>query len=204
MDIQQNAETFKKILRETNRNGIEAVIEGIEKLGFFTAPASSKFHLAEDGGLCQHCLNVYMQADAIRSAQIRLDATMQEKIPMDSLIIVSLLHDVCKADVYVKGKKWRKDKEGRWETYDSWDVDYTKNPLDHGVKSVVSLLRMGLELHEDEIAAIRWHMAGWDLSDYREARDCFGKACDKYPLLSVLIAADELATRITEVNHNVK
>ena len=61
------------------------------------------------------------------------------------------------------------------------------------------LLRMGLELREEEIAAIRWHMAGWDLSDYREARDCFGKACDKYPLLSVLITADELATRITEV-----
>jgi len=199
MNIQQNTETFKKILRDTNRNGVEAVIEGIEKLGFFTAPASSKYHLAEDGGLCQHSLNVYMQADAIRTAQIRLDASLEAKLPLDSLAIVSLLHDVCKSDVYKKDKKWRKDKEGKWEQYDAYDIDYTANPLDHGVKSVVVLLRMGLELREEEIAAIRWHMAGWDLSDYREARDCFGKACDKYPLLSVLITADELATRITEV-----
>ena len=100
MNIQQNTETFKKILRDTNRNGVEAVIEGIEKLGFFTAPASSKYHLAEDGGLCQHSLNVYMQADAIRTAQIRLDASLEAKLPLDSLAIVSLLHDVCKSDVY--------------------------------------------------------------------------------------------------------
>lgn len=200
MNIEQNTETFKKILRETNRNGVEAVIERLEELGFFTAPASSKHHLAEEGGLCQHCLNVYMQADSIRSAQIRLDNSMSEKIPMDSLTIVSLLHDVCKADVYKKGKKWRKDKDGKWEQYDAWDTDYTTNPLDHGVKSVVMLMRAGLELNDAEIAAIRWHMAGWDLSDYRESRECFGKSCDKYPLLSVLIAADELATRITEVN----
>ena len=55
-----------------------------------------------------------------------------------------------------------------------------------------------LELTEDEIYAIRWHMSAWDLSDYRESRDSFGRACDKCPLLSVIIAADELATRITE------
>lgn len=201
MNIEENTETFKRILRNTHRNGVKNVIEELDKLGFFTAPASSKHHLAENGGLCQHSLNVYMQADSIRSAQFRLDNSMSEKIPMDSLTIVSLLHDVCKADVYKLGKKWRKNAQNQWEQYDAWDSDYTANPLDHGVKSVVMLMKMGLELNEAEIAAIRWHMAGWDLSNYRESRECFGKACEKYPLLSVLIAADELATRITEVNH---
>ena len=58
---------------------------------------------------------------------------------------------------------------------------------------------MGLELHNDEIAAIRWHMAGWDLVDSYEAKGNFNAACDKYPLLPIIIAADELATRILEV-----
>lgn len=199
MDIQQNTETFKKILRTTNRDGVENVIKGLEMLGFFNAPASSRHHLAEEGGLCQHSLNVYCQMDAIRTAQIRLDASMEEKLPMDSVIIVSLLHDVCKSEIYKKVEKFRKDKNGQWERYNAWDFDYSHCPLGHGEKSVIRLMRMGLHLDDAEIAAIRWHMAGWDLSDSREARDNFGKACEKFPLLSVLIAADELATRITEV-----
>ena len=137
--------------------------------------------------------------DAIRTAQIRLDASLEEELPMDSVIIVSLLHDVCKSEIYKKVEKFRKDKNGLWERYNAWDLDYSPCPLGHGEKSVIRLMRMGLHLDDAEIAAIRWHMAGWDLSDSREARDNFGKACENFPLLSVLIAADELATRITEV-----
>lgn len=199
MNIEENSNKFREILRSTNRNGVDTVIDGLEKLGFFLAPASSKHHLAEAGGLVQHSLNVYCQADAIRTAQIHLDAKMEERLPMDSIIIVSLLHDVCKAEIYKPVQKFRKDEEGRWEKYPGWDFDYSHCPLGHGEKSVIRLLLMGLEMTSDEIAAIRWHMAGWDLSNSREAKENFGKACDLYPLLPVLIAADELATRITEV-----
>ena len=198
MNIEENANKFKEILRSTSRKGVENVIIGLENLGFFQAPASSKHHLAEAGGLVQHSLNVYCQADAIRTAQIHLDAKMAERLPQDSIIIASLLHDVCKAEIYKPVQKFRKNAEGRWENYPSWDFDYSYCPLGHGEKSVIRLLRMGLDMTSDEIAAIRWHMAGWDLSDSREAKENFSKACDMYPLLPALIAADELATRITE------
>lgn len=201
MNIEENSNKFREILKSTNRKGVDAVIDGLEKLGFFQAPASSKHHLAEAGGLVQHSLNVYCQADAIRTAQIHLDAKMEERLPMDSIIIASLLHDVCKAEIYKSVQKFRKNVEGRWENYPGWEFDYSHCPLGHGEKSVIRLLLMGLEMTPDEIAAIRWHMAGWDLSAYREAKENFSKACDLYPLLSVLIAADELATRITEINH---
>lgn len=201
MNIEDNSNKFREILRSTNRKGVDEVIDGLEKLGFFQAPASSKHHLAYAGGLVQHSLNVYCQADAIRTAQIRLDAKMEERLPMDSIIIASLLHDVCKAEIYKPVQKFRKNAEGHWENYPGWDFDYSHCPLGHGEKSVIRLLRMGLEMTTEEIAAIRWHMAGWDLSAYREAKENFSKACDLYPLLSVLIAADELATRITEVSH---
>lgn len=196
--IEENKQLFITLLRGTGRKGIDNVIEGIEKLGFFKAPASAKHHLAEEGGLLQHSLNVYAQAVMISGDQKSLHPQISEKIPVESIAITALLHDVCKAEVYKQVEKFRKDKDGKWEKYLAYENDQSHCPLGHGEKSVIRLLRMGLELTEDEIYAIRWHMAGWDLSDYRESRDSFGKACDKCPLLSIIIAADELATRITE------
>lgn len=199
MSIEKDREDFETILRSTKRNGVEAVIEGLDKLGFFKAPASAKFHLSEEGGLLRHSLNVYNQADAIRTAQIRLDPKVEEAVPMESIAVASLLHDVCKSEIYKKVQKFRKDANDRWEKYDAYDYDYSHCPLGHGEKSVIRLLRMGMELTEAEIAAIRWHMGAWDLPNSREANKNLGAAQDKYPLVSILMAADMLATRITEV-----
>ena len=49
---------FIELLKTTNRQGIDDLVEELEDLGFFKAPASTKFHLNEDGGLVQHSLNV--------------------------------------------------------------------------------------------------------------------------------------------------
>lgn len=38
-------EEFIELLRSTNREGMDKVIAKLEKMGFFTAPASSKNHL---------------------------------------------------------------------------------------------------------------------------------------------------------------
>ena len=194
----ENLKAFKDMLLSTKRGGVENVLEGLEKLGFFKAPASSKHHLAEEGGLVEHSLNVYDQACAIRHAEIQLHPELAERLPDDSLIIVSLLHDVCKAEIYKSELKHRKNADGRWEDYTGFTPDYSAMPLGHGEKSVIRLLRMGLELTNDEILAIRWHMANWDLADSFEAKGNFNAACEKCPLLSILIAADGLATRITE------
>lgn len=190
---------FVEALKETNREGIDKVIEGLEKLGFFKAPASSKHHLAEEGGLVRHSLNVYGQALAIAEAQIGMNPNLVKRLSPDSIAIVALLHDVCKAEIYKSEVKHRKNADGRWEDYLGYTQDYSYCPLGHGEKSVIRLLLMGLKLTNDEILAIRWHMGGWDLVDSFEAKGNFNAACEKCPLLSVLIAADELATRITEV-----
>lgn len=192
-------EVFVEELMKTNRPGIDKVIDGLEEIGFFTAPASSKHHLAEPGGLLRHSVNVYMQAIAIRSAEIEIRPEIEEKVPLESVAVAALLHDVCKSEVYKVVEKFRKDKDGKWEKYNAYEQDYTAMPLGHGEKSVIRLLRMGLKLTNDELLAIRWHMANWDMPESFEARGNFNAACEKCPLLSIIIAADELATRITEV-----
>ena len=190
---------FTELLKLTNRTGVDNVLDGLDKLGFFTAPASSKHHLAEKGGLLQHSLNVFEQATKIREIEVAIKPSLAARLPTESIIIASLLHDVCKAEIYKVELKNRKNEEtGQWEKVPQFVPHYEHCPMGHGEKSVIRLLRMGLELTTDEILAIRWHMGAWDLSDTTEAKGNFNAAGDKCPLLSVIMAADGLATRITE------
>lgn len=93
---------FIASLKSTNRHGIDECLLVLEQLGFFTAPASTKFHLNTDGGLVEHSLNVCKVALRIRETMIELDNTLAAKLPKESIIIAALLHDVCKSDIYKK------------------------------------------------------------------------------------------------------
>lgn len=187
---------FSELLRSTARQGVEEVLAGLEKLGFFSAPASTRFHGCEPGGLVAHSLAVCDQALALREMEIAKRPELAERLPIASVIIAALLHDVCKAEVYKEVEKFRKDKNNQWEKYKTYGVDYSDLPLGHGEKSVIRLLRLGLELTDDEMLAIRWHMQGFDLSDSAEARANYTSACAKAPLVTVIMAADLLASHV--------
>lgn len=189
---------FISILEATNRKGIGAVVAYLEKAGFFVAPASVNRHLSHDGGLLEHSLNVYRAALALRRQMLELRPELEPRLPEESIAIAALLHDVCKANIYRKMTKYRKDDQGRWESYDGYDVDYTRFPFGHGEKSVVMLLRLGLELTNDELLAIRWHMGAWDLSfQSYESKSNISAASD-VPLVAIVQAADSLAAHLLE------
>ena len=189
-------EEFVLALEALGRDGMKNVLLRLDELGFFTAPASTRFHGAEPGGLVDHSLAVWRQAMALRRMEIEMCPQVAERLPEDSVALVALLHDVCKAEVYQEVEKFRKDKNDRWEKYKTYGVDYSAFPMGHGEKSVIRLLQWGLRMTDDEMLAIRWHMHAWDLADSPESRACFGKASDTCPLLAILIAADSLASRI--------
>ena len=52
-------EEFLKILKEIKREGIEELINFLEKSDFFRAPASTRYHGSKEGGLVEHSLKVY-------------------------------------------------------------------------------------------------------------------------------------------------
>ena len=192
-------EYFISQLRSTSRTGIDNVINQLESLGFFSAPASTVFHLNIEGGLLIHSVNVCKEALALREMQIKLFPEVEKKLPVESVIIASLLHDVCKADIYKKAQKKRRLETGKWESYIGYDVDYSIFPLGHGEKSVIRLLQWGLHLTDDEICAIRWHMQAWDLPFQNpEAKGNINEAKKKTPLVALIIAADNLATSVLE------
>ena len=95
--------------------------------------------------------------------------------------------------------KKEKNRYGTWCEVPGYDVDYSNFPLGHGEKSVIILLRSGFELTDDEIMAIRWHMNAWDLPfQSYDIKSNFNKAKEICPLLSLVQAADCLASNLLE------
>lgn len=58
---------------------------------------------------------------------------------------------------------------------------------------------MGLELTDDEMCAIRWHMGAWEMPfQSNDAKGNCNAAKAKSPLLSIICAADGLASFLLE------
>lgn len=197
--VKENKEEFCRLLRSTGREGVEYVIEDLEDLGFFEAPASTRFHLCHRGGLVEHSLNVCKAALELLPIMHRMRPDLKDELPEDSVILCSLLHDVNKAEIYKPVVKKRKNAMGIWEDVDTYDVDFSNFPMGHGEKSVIVLLCSGLQLKNSEMLAIRWHMAAWDLAfQSPESKSNINAARDKYPLCGLIQCADTIAANILE------
>ena len=148
------------------RDGAVAMLKWLEReTDFFTAPASSKNHLAQPGGLAVHSLNVWrrLREITVRDMTDRNAPGVRQlsEAEEETVAILGLLHDVCKAGVYHQETKRRKNQEtGKWEDY----LGYTFRdpfPLGHGEKSLFLITRH-MALTEEEALAIRWHMGAYD------------------------------------------
>lgn len=198
-NINENKEEFVKLLKSTGREGVDDVIEELERLGFFSAPASAGHHLNVEGGLVQHSLNTCKAAFAIWEGMKALEPSLDTEVKKESIIISALLHDVCKADIYKRSVKKRKNKLGQWEDCEGYKVSYKDFPMGHGEKSLVVILLSGLELYDDEMLAIRWHMGAWGLNknSFEDVRN-YDTAQKEYPLVAIIHAADVMAANVME------
>ena len=161
-----NKERFISLLKTTNRAGIDKIITWLESTDFFEAPASTQYHENYTGGLCEHSLKVYDIFEILHK-------TFDININISSIILMSLLHDVCKANCYTKEKKNVKIGQN-WTQVDYWKFD-DDNPLGHGHKSVILLQQHGLTLNDLEIQSIITHMNGYDKSDLFNASNVYNK-----------------------------
>lgn len=190
-----NKEVFIGLVRENiKRDGVEDLLNLIEKTDFFIAPASTKYHNSYAGGLVDHSLNVL-------TALVKF---APKEIPYESLVLVALFHDICKLGYYVIDYKNQKvykkngtksDEKGRfdWETIAYYTVD-DKLPLGHGEKSVFMILDK-MKLTVEETMAIRWHMGGYES---KENYQSISKAYEEYPLALYLHLADMEATYVLD------
>ena len=130
-------EEFIEIFKEKiTRPGADALLNYLEnKSDFFTAPASARYHLACEGGLCEHSLNVYhCLVDYLQRE--RVQELYGLEYSEESVAVVALLHDVCKVGCYKKGfRNVKNDATGQWERVPTYTFD-DPLPYGHGEKSV--------------------------------------------------------------------
>lgn len=193
-ELKKYKEEFISLLKSTDIEDIDYFIKELERIGFFTAPASMKNHLCFEGGLMLHSLNVYEAAVKLKETFMAVRPDIFESISNESIIIAALLHDVCKADLYVR-KRNAQVEFGKAE----YGTSYGRMPVGHGEKSVIMLFKLGLGLNDDEICAIRWHMGAWSVNPTDgESKGDFRRAADLYPLVSLVQLADSVAASILE------
>ena len=192
--IEQNKSTFLMLARDDiKRDGIEALLSWLEASDFFTAPASTKFHLSEEGGLCAHSINVYERLVRLCEAEWGEDGFNRE-----SVAIIGLFHDLCKTNIY-KVEMRNVKENGEWVQKPYFTVDDSL-PYGHGEKSVYMLSGF-MKLTREEAMAINWHMGGFDLRVQAGSYD-YSKAYNKYPLALIVHLADMQATFLDESTEN--
>lgn len=171
------------------RNGIEDLLKFLHaETDFYTAPASTKYHGAEESGLVKHSLAVLENFWKVAPV-FGYEATESNK---ESAAIACLFHDICKANFYKVSYRNVKDEEtGSWYKAPYYTVDESLPYGSHGAKSVF-LVMSHMLLTAEEAMAIHHHMGAYGKSSYE---DC-GKAYANSKLAWLVHLADEAATYI--------
>lgn len=201
MNREHNIARFEAEMSKVQRLGVDRLLEYIRKSDFYTAPASTKYHLSCEGGLLQHSLNVL---DALRGIltwnpdanawDYQVAGKTADSIPEESVVIMALLHDICKTYFYgTSTRNVKNDRTGKWEKVPYYTVN-DRMPLGHGPKSAM-LIKEYIPLTNKEMYAI-WHHMGF--TGDRENDGNVGASIEKYPILLALQTADWMASRIME------
>lgn len=187
-----NQERFIQIYKEKiTREGADKLLEFLLKSDFFTAPASTRYHGACEGGLLQHSLNVYdCLVDIL--ARPRMKEVYGIEYSDESIAIAGLLHDVCKVNFYKVGTRNVKDENGKWTTVPYYTIE-DNLPYGHGEKSAY-IVSAYMKLTRDEAFAIRYHMGFSGTEDPGNV----GKALEMFPLAYATCCADMEAAFLME------
>ena len=166
----------------------------LDNEGFFTAPASTKYHGAYEGGLFDHSLCVYKN---LKNITQRMELTWQRP---ESPFIIGMFHDLCKYDQYKKVfesvVEYQIGDNHMLVPEEKYHYEYNTDTLlkGHGSKSVMILSRF-LSLTEEEMVCIRYHMGAYEKEEWAE----FDKAIRMYPNTLWTHTADMLASKVDDV-----
>lgn len=178
------------------REGADKLLDFLKnKSDFFTAPSSTRFHGAYEGGLVQHSVNVYHCLKDYLARQ-RVKDVYGMEYSEETIAIVSLLHDLCKVNFYTVDYRNAKNADGVWEKVPYYTISDSM-PYGHGEKSVYIIsgyLYGENRLSREEAFAIRYHMG----FSGNEDKNSVGRALEMYPLAFALSVADMEASYFLE------
>lgn len=132
----------------------EKFFEYLEEIGFWTMPCSGGNHLAIEGGLAEHSLNVYNRMNEIAFAWVGASDLASYS---SSIIITSLLHDLGKCGQFGKpGYVPNILKSGKASKSKPFAVNKELMNIPHEIRSI-QMLSSFVELTEEENFAILYH-----------------------------------------------
>ena len=164
-----------------SRKGLDELLHQLEISDFFTAPASTRYHSAKEGGLVEHSVKVYKRL---------IELVPKGLYDNETLAIIALFHDICKCNYYSVDYRNRKNEKGQWEKVPYYKVD-DRLPYGHGEKSVLLIQSAGIELSLYESLAIRWHMGAYE---GERSWGTLSEAFTDNPRIMYLHFADMIAT----------
>lgn len=193
MNTKNNIARFEQLMAKVNRPGVDKLMNYIKTSDFYVAPASTRFHLSVEGGLLQHSLNVYDRLASKLDDKSIGQELVSSGVSEESIIIVALLHDLCKTNFYSVSMRNVKNENGQWEKVPYFTVD-DKIPYGHGEKSAM-MVESYIKLSPTERYAIRWHMG---YSEPKEYYNTLNTVLQRYPLALALYEADLEASNLME------
>lgn len=185
-----NIERFESLLRETKKDNIDELINYYRESDFYTAWASSAYHLNEKGGLLQHSLNVCDYA-------LKLWESFRSTTSRESVIFCALTHDTGKSGL--KGDEYyipNTLKSGKVSGSKPIKINPQLRIKNHAWRSVLQLSKY-VDMTEDEKVCIINH-DGFYQAENRQAM------LDIFELLYIVHSADLYVARFVEPVHDYK
>lgn len=184
---------FIEIYNENiKREGSKNLLDWLVSTDFFTAPASTKFHSCHEGGLLEHSINAYKRFKKLILAEF--GENYKDRISDESIAVISLLHDLCKVNMY-KQEMRNVKVEGNWTQVPYYTIEDSL-PYGHGEKSVYMISGF-MKLTREESMAINWHMGGFDTRVLGGSYS-LSTAFYSYPVALLFHIADVQATYLDE------
>lgn len=183
-------EQFIALLKTVQRDGMDKLVNYLETTDFYKAPASTRFHGNHEGGLLEHSLNVYEMLKEKLSHKPYSDMVQASE---ETIILITLLHDICKTNFYTVDFRNKKNEDGMWVKEPYYTINDTI-PYGHGEKSVMMISKF-IDLTMEEMYAIRWHMG---FTEPKELYNTISTVYERFPLALALHEADLEATYLKE------
>ena len=180
MTVEERVDLFLHVMKDDLNVPLVSVdfLDWLLEKGFFTAPASANHHLNYEGGLFEHSLNV---TEVLLTFTEKGECCWCRK---SSPYIIGMFHDLCKIDSY------KKEMDGEGVGY-TWNNDTILKG--HATKSIM-LLSQFVNLTEEELLCIRFHMGAYERDDW----DSYDKAIRQFPTVLWTHTADMIASKLME------
>ena len=187
-DINVRYEKLKEIVKERKEQFDELIAFMENETAWLTSPASTKYHLCEEGGLLKHSINV-------AETMLKIKNAIAPDISDESCVIVALLHDLGKVGMpgrpqYLINEPSEKQMKYGYKPDYPYRFNKELTYLSVPVRSIYLAMKY-IDLTEEEVQAIVYH----DGQYVEDNRSC---ATHEAPLMLLLQYADSWSGFVIE------